>query len=292
MPMLGPQRGPPLAHPQTRAMVMAREAYSARYFALLYSPALQHVVLEALFGIEHEISESLRHGLDHQVAHSRLQWWREECERTADGRAVHPLTRSLVDALGPVRTPLAGLSGFVDVVTWDLASATFETRRELTAYCERWAAAMIEPLVAPAASPVGPPNWRAIGAAIREIELLSDLAREAHHGRLRLPLDELDRINADVKVLSKPPWPDTVSQLIRGRHQLLRDEIVRALADVDSKEQARGLLVWAALALRSSQRAERALPDRLRPGKFDAMSDAWFAWRIARKAMTGQLKLR
>jgi hypothetical protein len=44
----------------------------------------------------------------------------------------------------------------------------------------------------------------------------------------------------------------------------------------------RGLLVWAALACRSSQRAERALPDRLHPGKLDAVSDAWFAWRVAR----------
>src|SRR5882724_1463338 len=75
------------------------EAHSARYFALLYSPAPQRLVLDALFGIEHEVSESLRPGLDHHVAHSRLQWWREECERAASGRPVHPLTRGLVDAL-------------------------------------------------------------------------------------------------------------------------------------------------------------------------------------------------
>jgi hypothetical protein len=77
-------------------MSPTRESYSTRYFAQLYSPASQHVVLEALFGIEHEVSESLRPGIDHQVAHSRLQWWREECERTADGHPVHPLTRTLV----------------------------------------------------------------------------------------------------------------------------------------------------------------------------------------------------
>src|SRR5882724_5834442 len=80
-------------------MRIAPEGHSARYFALLYSPAPQRLVLDALFGIEREIFESLRPGLDHHVAHSRLQWWREECERTAAGRPVHPLTRALVDAV-------------------------------------------------------------------------------------------------------------------------------------------------------------------------------------------------
>src|SRR5882757_4888761 len=191
----------PAPNCQTQASVMpvTPESHSARYFALLYSPASQRLVLDALFGIESEIFESLRPGLDHHVAHSRLQWWREECERTAIGRPVHPLTRALVDAVngigtgapkrhrkhpsvelrsGPpsmagvhraaqsllraspgrpsmaARSPhaanplpqLAGLCGLVDVAVWDLAGATFETRRELAAYCERWSAAMIEPL--------------------------------------------------------------------------------------------------------------------------------------------------
>jgi phytoene/squalene synthetase len=401
------------------------ESHPARYLALLYCPASQRLALDALFGIEREVSDSLRPGLDHHVAHSRLQWWREESQRAADGRPVHPLTRALVDAVGGSAgavtsaesaesrsgsagsagsagsrsgsagsaestgwgsateaapngarstgaTPfsnaatrddaqvglsaaaqaqlrarsvpqLAGLSGFVDVAVWDLAGATFETRRELTAYCERWAAAMIEPLVprdvrvlsqaagvGPRAADVGPSttvlpsaiaepptatlvsaptppsdaaappgsdtrvnNWRALGAAMREIELLADLGREAHYGRLRVPLDELESAKADPSALAKPPWPAAVGDLLRARHKTLRDEITRALGDVDRVQQPalRGLLVWAALAWRLSQRAERALPDQLRPGGLDAIADAWFAWRIARRATIGRFRL-
>jgi hypothetical protein len=123
---------------------------------------------------------------------------------------------------------------------------------------------------------------------VREIEMLSHLAREAHYGRLRVPLDELESVKADPGVLAKPPWPAAVVELLRARHQSLRGEITRALGEVDREQQpdVRGLLVWAALARRSSQRAERALPDRLLMGKFDAIADAWFAWRIARRATT------
>ncbi|MBV8805110.1 MAG: squalene/phytoene synthase family protein [Sinobacteraceae bacterium] len=272
----------------------ATESSSARYFALLYSPASQQIVLEALFGVEREVLESLRPGIDHQVAHSRLKWWREECERASEGRAVHPLTRTLVDTLkhtspeaGSPGSALQGLSGFVDVAVWDLAGATFESRRELTAYCERWASAMIGPIVHS-----GP--WQTVGAAMREVELLGDLAREAHHGRLRLPLNELDRAKADPSVLASPPWPDAVAEIVRARYRALRDEIAHALAEVDREQQstARGLLVWAALAWRLSQRAERALPDRVRrSGRFDAISDAWFAWRMARRATMGRFRL-
>src|SRR5882724_3097231 len=170
----------PICQPQVRVMPATPESHSARYFALLYSPASQRLVLDALFGIEREIFESLRPGLDHHVAHSRLQWWREECERAAAGRPVHPLTRALVDAvtgtgggagaLSSVKLraglpQLAGLCGLVDLAVWDLAGATFETRRELTAYCERWSAAMIGPLVpqraadAPTTSDTRVTNW-------------------------------------------------------------------------------------------------------------------------------------
>jgi phytoene/squalene synthetase len=348
------------------------ELHSARYFALLYASAANRPALEALFGIEHEVFGSLRAGLDHHVAHSRLQWWREECERAANGRPVHPLTKGLVSALNAaagidggaatassassasaasaasqassasaasaasqasaasaasavlpaalvtegtrlaatalsaglvapspaVGLPgLAGLCGIVDVAVWDLAGATFETRRELDAYCERWAAGMIEPLVAPpSASPASATqttDWRALGAAMREVELLTDLAREAHYGRIRVPLDELECANVDTSTLAKPPWPHVVTEQLRARHESLRNNISRILIDVDREQQPalRGLLVWAGLSWRSSQRAESALPERLRPGRFDAISDAWYAWRIARRATIGRFRL-
>jgi hypothetical protein len=123
--------------------------------------------------------------------------------------------------------------------------------------------------------------------------LLNELAREAHHGRIRVPLDELERANVDTSALARPPWPDPLVEQLRARHKSLRNNISRILIDVDREQQPalRGLLVWASLAWRSSQRAERALPDRLRPGRFDAISDAWFAWRIARQATIGRFRL-
>src|ERR1700739_3171495 len=58
---------------------------AARYLAWLYSPAPQQHVFAVLCEIENEIGGSLRPGIDHHVAHNRLLWWGEECDRCVGG---------------------------------------------------------------------------------------------------------------------------------------------------------------------------------------------------------------
>src|SRR5262249_12491034 len=155
-------------------------------------------LLAALFGLEAEVGHSLRPGLDHQVAHTRLAYWREEFERTAGGRPGHPLTQALTAALdAPAAGALAGLVGLVDPARWDLASATFATRAELEAYCGRFSAALIDPL-AQAALGGAPLACRALGSTVRELELLEALAVDARAGRVRLPLDELEKAQVPI----------------------------------------------------------------------------------------------
>jgi 15-cis-phytoene synthase len=264
---------------------------AARALAGLYCPPAQRALLAALLGIEAEIAASLRRGLDHQVAHARLAFWREECARCAAGEPRHPLTRALLAACGTAQRPLlGGLAGLVDTASWDLAAATFGTRRELSAYCERWAEALVLPLAHGAAPGVAPDLARALGAALREIELLCRLAPEAGAGRLRLPLDELDAAQATADEVARPPWAAALTSRIARRHRELRTALAAACGALAPAERPplRALLVWAALAVAQSRRAERRLPRALAAGDDHAPLDAWRAWRAARRADTGR----
>jgi phytoene synthase len=266
------------------------EGHGPRFLAWLYSTPSQQPVLGALCGIEREVAASVRPGIDHHVAHTRLEWWRAECERCTAGNPAHPLTRELLrhlqDAAPAVqaRSALAGLSGLVDTATWDLAGATFERRAELTAYCQRWAAAMMTPLAADA------DEW---GTALRELELLGDLAIDARSGRLRVPLDELEQANVSPQALAAPPWPLGLAAILRGRHQALRRQLAAAVAKLSPEDQqhGRGLLVWTALASQASLRAERALPHAPPASVASAAAANWRAWRAARAASAGRLRL-
>jgi 15-cis-phytoene synthase len=247
----------------------------------------------ALLALEAEIGASLKVGLDHQLAHTRLAWWREECARCAAGTPVHPLTRT-IDAsfAGRERAALGGLTGLIDVVLWDLAAATFGTRRELTGYCERWASGIIVPLTASAAPEVDTSASRTLGAALRELELLQNLAQELKAGRVRLPLDELAAAEVEPERLV-PPWPPALSARLSERHAQLRAQLAAAVLALPRSAQAplRPLLVWAALAHLESQRVARRLPEATRGGDHHGPLDGWRAWRAARRAGAGRLAL-
>jgi 15-cis-phytoene synthase len=281
--------GPQTPDPQAGPLDLARQLGS------LYSSPTERPVLEALFALESEISASLQSGLDHNVAHVRLQWWREELDRLAKGIPAHPLTRTLLtEFAGTSAEALTGLSGFVDVAVWDLAAATFETRRELTAYCERWAAAM---MVTASAHASGQPNdarsWLTLGAAVHELEMLANLAIEVPAGRLRLPLDELERAGVDPESLSVTPSSPPLAALIGGRHEALRSILAATIAQMERSTQPalRGLLVWVALTWRHSRYVQKALPDVYAPGRFDGLATAWHAWRAARHAVKGTMRI-
>ncbi len=267
----------------------------ARQFASLYSSPSERAVLEALFALESEISASLQSGLDHNVAHIRLQWWREELGRLAKGTPAHPLTRTLRTEFGDTcADTLTGLSGFVDIAVWDLAAATFETRRELTVYCERWAAAMMVPAAAHASGRSDDArSWLTLGAAVHELEMLANLAIEARAGRLRMPLDELDRAGVDPESLSAIPASPSLAALIGERHEALRSILTDTIGQMERSTQPalRGLLVWVAITWRHSRYIQSALPDVYAPRRFDGLANAWHAWRAARHAMAGAMRI-
>jgi phytoene synthase len=281
-------------------MTDSPDPQTLRYLIWLYGAPLERAPLAALCALEREIASSLHAGMDHLVAHTRLAWWREECLRCAAGNPQHPLTRELLAALaargrGPGTLAAAGLSGLVENAAWDLAAATFETRAELEAYCRRWAAAMIAPLAPPDAAPGAAPagTWLDLGGAVRETELLSELAPAAARGRVRLPLDELDARGVPLASLARPPWPEALCRLLRERVRALRPALARAVAQVPPALQpgTRGALVWAALASQVARRLERALPHPARPSGASAFASSWRAWRAARAAMAQRLRL-
>jgi phytoene synthase len=263
------------------------ELSATRRLAWLYSSAPQRRAMAGLSALEREIGASLRPGLDHQLAHARLEWWREECARSAHGHPTHPLTRELAGLFAQkAGGPLRDLGGLVDTATWDLARATFDTRPELCAYCERWSAAMVAPLVRLAAPGSPFAEVPALGASLREIELLLSLATDARAGRLRVPLDELERARVPPETLAQPPWPAPLAELLGKRHGELRGAVGAA---VDAwtpqlRQSLRGLIVWATMACTASARAQARLPESRSPRDLHAPLDGWRAWRAARAA--------
>ncbi len=280
---------------------------SVRYFVWLYAGRDAQPRLAALFAIEHEIAASLRPGLEHEVAHVRLAWWREECERLCALRPRHPQTLALLHESRHSGSAVPDLLPLLDAAGWDLARAVPATRAELERRCSNWARGLFRHLRDPeggASDPAAPDGgtdepeaWLVrVGSVIEELNGIGALRADARVGRLRVPLDALAALDAGATpltpdaALTAEPFPAALGDYLRVQHRRLRARLGTEMASLapHARPALHSALVWSALAAGASLRAERALPATRPAGRFDALRDNWSAWRAARRALTGR----
>jgi phytoene synthase len=262
---------------------------SSRYFAQLYAPPEKREALLALFAVESEIRDSAENA-NHDVAHTRLRWWRDEIERLANGNAQHPAARSL-QAHAADRGVFRRLHELVVSADMDLARMTYANARELHAYTERSGGVTTQLAgVLLTAAPLAPDLMAALGrlgGATREVEILRDLRRDVRAGRLYVPLDQMDACHVKSQDLDTATPPDAVLGLVADFSGQAKARLREAMAAIpkDVRSAFRPVLVLAALHERLLHRISQLQYDvfnqriDLRP-----LERVWSAWRAARRA--------
>lgn len=246
-------------------------AGSPRFFALLYTPAALRPVLGVLLALADEISAGGARGLDHSVAHLRLDWWRREAERYARGEPQHPWLRALL-----AQHPTCGgldLEPLVRAAALDLAAQ---------------AQGAAPGLALPGAGLQGAKLQGAV------FELAAHLLRTARHpdplplqqrrtlGDLGQQVFELERFaTAGSPPASAPSAPAAVFEAVRQQAQAIDPALQAQLAP---------LLVWIASAAAQARRRARR-PDRARGSILDGFADNMLAWSAARRAMRGRIRI-
>jgi phytoene synthase len=260
---------------------------SLEYFAVLFANAARRHDLRALYACAAEIRRCSALA-NHDIAHTRLQWWRQELDRCFAGHAQHPLTRAL-QTLRPAVDPadLTLLSELTVAADLDLAAFEYATWSQLAAYCFRAAGSLQTVIAATLAAPAllsGRERAfaRRLGAAARQVEMLRDVARDSTLGRCYVPLEALEAHGLNVTQWFAGAEPDARVALLDDWRSRVTGELHAAGADLTpaERERQRHGLVLRALHLRLldaiRRRAdETAAVDVPRWGKL------WTAWRSA-----------
>jgi phytoene synthase len=250
---------------------------SMRYFALLYTPVEYRDLLTALFIVEAEVRASATQ-VAHEVAHTRMQWWRGEVDRLINRNAQHPATRVLQSSLP--NADFALLHELLASADMDLARMTYNTAHELDGYLQRSGGTIFE-LVArdEDRAPI-----RVIGGQIRRMETVRDLVLEARAGRIYWPLNDLA-----AQAIAPERLPEDVNRT--KLLPLLANETARlanALSAFTSSATyplARPLTILTQLHSQLARRIARAdhnvftIRHELGP-----LKKTWTAWRTARCA--------
>lgn len=261
---------------------------SMRYFSLLYSPEERRDIVLALYAIETEIRESAK-SASHDVAHTRLTWWRAETDRLINGNPQHPATRILHERASGDRSVFSKLHEVLAAADMDLARMTFSNQQELRAYCSRSGGAIQELIASLLVRPDAlDETTRAaankLGVGIRMTELVRDLRQDAYDGNVYLPLDLLDKHELKTEHLRAREVDPKLRDALRAFHDSARAEL-----DLPSRsaqtEALRPVFVLAALS--------RKLLDHIAARNYDVASQRielgplqkpWTAWRAARRA--------
>ena len=263
----------------------AAPAGSMRYFSLLYAPEDKRDQLCALYAIDAEIRESAQ-SANHDVAHTRLQWWRAEIDRLVNGNPQHPATRLLNDDLPADRPSFSKLHELVAAADMDLARMTYSNMRELRAYCSRSGGAIQELMAAQLAAPASLDDANRatanrLGIGVRQSEILRDLRQDAHDGRVYLPQDQLTQHNVTLEDLRGRDVPPHLKTALREYRQAVQEDLQSALAA--STALLRPLAVLAALHRRLLHRIAahdyNVAAARIELGPIEK---PWAAWRAAR----------
>jgi phytoene synthase len=262
-------------------------AGSLEYFAVLFASSRRRADLHVLYALEAEIRRCA--GLtNHDIAHTRLQWWRQELDRSFAGHAQHPLAlalQSLRSVLAP--TDLTLLRELTVAADLDLAAFQYATWSQLAAYCFRSSGALQTVIAATLAAPDALSGQerafaRQLGAAVRQAQMLRDVARDARLGRCYAPLEALDAHGLSVASWFSGADREARAALLAEWRSRAVTELHAAGADLATTERARQRhgLVLRALYLKLLD-AIRTRSDDNTPVDVSGWTRLWTAWRSA-----------
>jgi len=259
---------------------------SLRYFATLFAPAPARPLLDALHAFDTEIRDCVN-TQHHEVAHTRLQWWRAEVDRYAAGRPQHPVTRALLGMRECASHDPALLHEALTAADLDLARMTYASWPELEAYAFRCTGSLQTLLAAALAGPreltaAERDFARRLGSGLRQTEMLRDRALDLERGRLYLPLDVLEAagiVPDDLRSATHAALSRVVSEW--------RDRVGRSLSSLPAslspseRSTQRPGLVLAALHQRLLERVDADAPSPRQRADVSPWARLWTAWTTA-----------
>ncbi|HWJ07341.1 MAG TPA: squalene/phytoene synthase family protein [Steroidobacteraceae bacterium] len=263
---------------------------SLRHFAVTYAPVEARPLLAALYAFEAEIDDTVRTS-NHEVAHTRLQWWRGEVDRLLGGQPQHPVTRALLPLRACAADDLTLLHEPLVAADIDLACLVLQNAQELEAYCFR-AGGSIQTLAA-VASRTGDrlsdrerAFARELGSCVRRTEMLRDLRAHLARGKLPIPLDALAAIGVDPAQVR----PDSAAPPLLGLLESMRRSLASQLCQLPTALQAseraaqRQGLVLAALHGKLLDHIDHRTELARTRAEVPAWTKLWTAWRTAVRA--------
>ncbi|WP_089727606.1 squalene/phytoene synthase family protein [Candidatus Thiosymbion oneisti] len=211
---------------------------SSAYYSLRFAPRELRDDLAVLSAWRHQVRAIPDRVSDPGLARIKLQWWREELERTFAGTPHHPLSRVLGPVLEQHGLPQAPFTDIADQVEAEILCRQPGTEADLDAACERDLGAFFE-LIAHCHGLSDADVLRAarrLGGFCARVYLIRDSGVLARRGRALFPSEQLGALGLSHVALGRREYRDRLPELLAPAAD-------RAKAKLTASDPNRGLPV-------------------------------------------------
>ena len=264
---------------------------SSTYYALRQASAARQPLLAALFALRRELEETAKETSDPTVGRTKLAWWQKELAALANGTQAHPVTQALAHHLDDVKAVYPLLQTLLAGFEMDLEQARYLDFANLRRYMNGVGgtfATLVARVSAREPAGTATAQWAApLGDALMLAQFVPEVGNDARHGRIYIPIDELQRYNVTAADLINRRYSDAFTELMTFETARAREALHAALDAIPATERRaqRTLRALAALSL--------ALLDEIERERFQVLHQQivltpvrklWIAWRAARRA--------
>lgn len=261
---------------------------SALHYILLLTDDAARAPLLALHCCYRQLRDCIDQLKEPAIAQAKLDWWRLEFERLLAGSPQHPATQLLLPSLADVKLDPAGFQQWVDTALSQLQYDVFPDPSSLDLFCRQQQGLLFR-LSAPLLGRVDAETLQSLqrlGGLLQQLEQLQNLPTDLAHGRLYLPLSELDASGLTPDQLQSPTPEQqlAIQQLLTRIGTDLATQIQQLEAGIApiSRLALYPLLAQSQLGLRALRLASQTgfRPTRQPPWPLPLL---WHCWRLKQR---------
>lgn len=226
------------------------ESGSSFYYSFIFLPKQKREAINALYAFCREVDDIADECLEYEIAHVKLNWWREEIKNLFNQHPQHPVTKALAPHIAPFNLSAEYFNEIIDGMEMDLKFNRYEDFKQLQLYCYRVAS-----VVGYLSAQIFGFNHRNtlkfahdLGLALQLTNIVRDVGEDARRNRIYLPLDELKKFNVTEEDLLKSRESEAVKKLLVfqiERAESFYDKALKILPAEDKKQQRAGLMMAA-----------------------------------------------
>nr|WP_284503087.1 squalene/phytoene synthase family protein [Caballeronia sp. GAWG1-1] len=259
---------------------------SGTYYALRRAPTARQPLLSALYALRRELEETVKETSDPTIGRTKHAWWQNELGKLDAGEPTHPVTKALLAHAPSAAQPVLEDAGraLIDGFGMDLDQARYLDWPGLRRYLEQTGGAFGTAVArATARDPAQAASWAPpLGSALLLAERVQEIGDDARHGRIYVPIDELQRFGVTAADIINRKYSDSFTELMRFQTERARRALEDALAAIPPAERSsqRVLRSQAALSLALLDEIERegfqVLHQRI---ALTPIRKLWITWR-------------